>query len=215
MLQANVTGQLSWLLLPNAVVLGNGLGERQSGRDMVANPNPFQILLTTPEPAALGPERRAGTLPVAALEARLEGLLAAMPVPAARQPLVRALTLLWHDHLDAAHALVQSRPEPEAGFIHAMMHRREPDYWNSKYWWRRVGAHAVFAELAHRAQPRLTAHLRAVTNNAAAALIRNARWQPETFVDLCAAATTGAPTAELRALQQMEFETLLEFLIRP
>jgi hypothetical protein len=35
--------------------------------------------------------------------------------------------------------------------VHAIMHRREPDPWNSKYWWRRVGAHPCFPELARRA----------------------------------------------------------------
>jgi len=36
---------------------------------------------------------------------------------------------------------------PEGSFWHAIMHRREPDASNSKYWWRMVGSHTLFSLL--------------------------------------------------------------------
>ena len=32
------------------------------------------------------------------------------------------------------------------------MHRREPDAFNSKYWWRKVGPHPVLAQLQERSR---------------------------------------------------------------
>ncbi|GDY11645.1 hypothetical protein LBMAG53_05230 [Planctomycetota bacterium] len=55
-----------------------------------------------------------------------------------------ALVLLWHDHLDAAHALVQAAEgDPDADLIHAWLHRREGDAANSRYWLREAGQHPL------------------------------------------------------------------------
>src|SRR5262245_42612875 len=54
---------------------------------------------------------------------------------------------LYHDGLDESHAISQDLDTAEGSFWHAIMHRREPDAWNSKYWWRRVGDHAVLGRL--------------------------------------------------------------------
>ncbi len=60
---------------------------------------------------------------------------------------------LWllANELDRSHRVSQDLPTQEGSFWHAIMHRREPDAWNSKYWWRRVGNHPVLRELADRA----------------------------------------------------------------
>src|SRR5580698_8226196 len=52
---------------------------------------------------------------------------------------------LWllHDFLDESHAISQDLSSATGGFWHAIMHRREPDPGNSKYWWRQVGQHPV------------------------------------------------------------------------
>ena len=56
-------------------------------------------------------------------------------------PACRAGLWLLHDFLDQSHTISQDLETKEGSFWHAIMHRREPDASNSKYWWRIVGAH--------------------------------------------------------------------------
>jgi hypothetical protein len=63
--------------------------------------------------------------------------------PNQRGPFVdacRAGLLLWNDDLDAAHQIVQHESEIN-NFWHAILHRREADFSNARYWWNRVGTH--------------------------------------------------------------------------
>jgi hypothetical protein len=56
---------------------------------------------------------------------------------------------LYHDFLDESHKISQDVETPTGSFWHAVMHRREPDPGNSKYWWRRVGKHPVLTTLEY------------------------------------------------------------------
>jgi hypothetical protein len=53
--------------------------------------------------------------------------------------------------LDESHGISQEVDTPEGSFWHAILHRREPDPGNSKYWWRRVGSHPVLQQLVEQA----------------------------------------------------------------
>lgn len=110
----------------------------------------FKQLLATPEPALLGPQPRAEVMTGADLSAKLDALFHEANLSSTRQELIRSLLLLWHDHLDASHNISQSIENADGSFVHAIMHRREPDYWNAKYWWRRVGAHPAFPAIGRR-----------------------------------------------------------------
>src|SRR5688500_9875839 len=90
-----------------------------------------QVLATT-HLAALGPEKREGTLTLKQIDALLK-----FPelTPAVRN-LLRAAVYLWHDHLDPAHDIAQKIESADGSLLHAIMHRREPDYPNAKYWLR-------------------------------------------------------------------------------
>ena len=174
----------------------------------------LKTLLATPEPPALDGTPRDGTLPAADLNARLDAPLGAAALLAENAALVRALLLLWHDHLDAAHTLAQGVENADGSFVHAIMHRREPDAWNSKYWWRRVGAHPVFPELARQAKALLEAR---GEDRLLAELAPGGRWDPAAFVDACEAARErgGAEghVRLLREVQRLETEVLMAHLL--
>lgn len=53
-----------------------------------------------------------------------------------------ALSLLWllAGDLDKSHTMSQSMPSAEGSFLHGIMHRREGDFGNAKYWMAKVGS---------------------------------------------------------------------------
>ena len=62
-------------------------------------------------------------------------------------PLIAASLHLWNDDLDNCHRIVQQRELPNENYLHAILHRREKDFSNSLYWYRRVGKHPVLKKL--------------------------------------------------------------------
>ncbi len=65
--------------------------------------------------------------------------------PADRNMAEACLAGLWllHNQLDRSHRLSQEIHTPTGSLWHAIMHRREGDYDNAKYWLRQVGDHPV------------------------------------------------------------------------
>ncbi len=168
-------------------------------------------LLVTAEPAGLGPERRAGVLSESPLNATLNSLFGEAKLPPWQQELIRALLLLWHDHLDASHNISQGIENADGSFLHAIMHRREPDYWNAKYWWRRVGAHPAFPEITGRVGELLK---QSGAGELTIKLLPGGKWDACAFVDLCeAVAGFSDREASLREIQRIETEALLEFFL--
>jgi hypothetical protein len=105
---------------------------------------------------------------------------------------------LWllHDFLDESHRISQDLESPTGSFWHAVMHRREPDAPNSKYWWARVGAHPVLELLKSEA-----------------AAIGYSYRNPEEFVDFCERVRgSGLAEEELaRLVQLLEWRMLFDW----
>ena len=98
---------------------------------------------------------------------------------------------LYHDFFDESHKISQDLGTLEGSYWHGILHRREPDYWNAKYWFRRVPTHPIHAELARDAAA-LTKD--AGTPTGSDSLLRQKSWDAAAFVDLCdAAARAGRP----------------------
>lgn len=160
-------------------------------------------LLATPEPAEPGPGPRIGVETESALNQKLDSLFQKNPLAPQQQQLIRSLILLWHDHLDASHTISQGIENTDGSFVHAIMHRREPDFGNSKYWWRRVGAHPAFPEIAARVGTLLKQR---GAGELAKKLLPGGKWDAFAFVDACEA---WKETDLLREIQRIEFEVLL------
>jgi hypothetical protein len=186
-------------------------------------------LFATASLPALGPQPRPDALPASTVKVKLDALFRPGQFSPIQKQLIRALLLLWHDHLDAAHDISQGIETADGSFVHAIMHRREPDYWNAKYWWRRVGNHPAFPEIARRVGELLngsrrrkeadsgeTEKNRLVTSAATATqlvakLLPGGKWDACAFVDACeAAASSGEYVELLREIQRIETEVLLE-----
>lgn len=57
--------------------------------------------------------------------------------------------LLFGGCWSESHELVQNLSDIEGSYWHAILHRMEPDFFNSQYWFRQVNGHSIFEEL-HR-----------------------------------------------------------------
>ena len=175
-------------------------------------PAGLRALLDTPTSPGLGSEARPGTKPVSTLTLEVPQALKQSGLPSAPHELVCGAVLLWHDHLDESHTIAQGIHNPDGSFLHAIMHRREPDFANSKYWWHRVGSHPCFPRLATRVGAFLDSRQPGLKSE----LLPGGQWDPFAFVDACERASRPGGTPERRQLlgelQQIEFEVLLEHL---
>jgi hypothetical protein len=113
--------------------------------------------------------------------------------------------LLYLGFWNEAHEVAQSLKSPEGSYWHAIVHRMEPDAWNSKYWFKRIGEHAIFPDL-----------LKAANAIAAAGSDRTMRlgstWNPSAFVDFCEEARRRPGSSQERIameIQQAEWELLI------
>jgi len=130
---------------------------------------------------------------------------------------VRSALFLYLSALEDSHVISQSISSSTGSFLHGIMHRQEPDYSNSKYWFRRAGAHETFPQVREAALEALAGE----ENDAAAELRReieaNPQWDAFWFVDQCeeAARAPGSDLARsLQAIQRAEWQVLFDYCYR-
>ena len=123
---------------------------------------------------------------------------------------IKSGLLLWNDALDESHTISQELGNQTGSYWHGIMHRREPDYSNSKYWFGRVGTHPIFPALRERA----LVILKEIPNpsdalaNIAQTIAADGNWDAYQFIDWCQAAENGSDTDVTRFLQQVQAEEI-------
>jgi len=172
-------------------------------------PADVQALLSTERICELGPGRENDeALPM--LEALSQDSF--QDGVADRQMAQCCISGLWllHDYLDRSHTISQDIDSAAGSYWHAIMHRREPDYSNSKYWFRRVGDHPAFATLA--------AVVESIPSTDAAiaefGLLKNGDWDAFAFVDACQSVAKWPDAGKTRVLQeiaQAEWRILFDY----
>ncbi|MEO1616341.1 MAG: hypothetical protein AAFV88_10865 [Planctomycetota bacterium] len=116
--------------------------------------------------------------------------------PRRQMECLSGLWLLAGD-IHRSHDLSQDLGSAEGSLLHGIMHRREGDFGNAKYWFRRVGEHEVFRELADAADLSYE--------------------DPFDFVDRCQNATESRDESLIETcltIQWVEWQLLMSFLVR-
>ena len=167
-------------------------------------------LLDTKEPPHMTMKARLGTKPLQALNAEIDAILANPHLDRRYCELSRAAVLLWHDHFEAAHELAQEVEGVDGSLMHGLIHRREPDFSNARYWFRRVGtAHPSFDCVVGKVKIAL---MGMKSELVARQLIPNDKWHPLGFVDFVEDALRREDPAYnhlMRQIQAAEFYCFL------
>jgi hypothetical protein len=152
---------------------------------------------------SLGPQTRKASLSIEKCEAKTTEALQNTDANESSAKLALSAALLWHDHLEESHSISQSIHSPDGSYLHAIMHRREPDYPNAKYWFHKVGNHPAYIQLTEQTQNLLA-------NSTVSELVQG-NWDPCAMVDAVSRAKNGTSEYELlQKVQQTELQILLE-----
>ncbi len=108
------------------------------------------------------------------------------------------------DSIHEAHTIFQETKGDLGAYWHGMIHRREGDFDNARYWFRRAGTLPFFDTL-HRA-----------ASETSALMARQSNWDPYLFTGECEQSRFGEDEGlkDLLTLQRVEFDGLFEYCWR-
>lgn len=129
---------------------------------------------------------------------------------------VLAGLLQVNDHLDESHNHSQSiqgkGQDVNGDYWHGIMHRREPDYGNGKYWFRRVGHHPCFDRLVPLAEQALAECASSEAEDWKSRLTDPSGWNGAAFIDFCQDAEISSDAALKTAAKRIQWAEMLLLL---
>lgn len=121
-----------------------------------------------------------------------------------------------NDYLDESHNRSQSiegeGQDVNGDYWHGIMHRREPDYGNGKYWFRRVGHHPCFDFLPELADQALNECNSPDAEHWKSRLTQPSGWDGAAFIDLCQAADRSFDPELATAAKRIQWAEMLLLL---
>ena len=125
-------------------------------------------------------------------------------LPGAPLPLLRAGLFYYHNAIADSHREAARDEGDLAAYWHGMVHRREGDFDNARYWMRRAGEQPVFQEMQGR------------VHDGAPNMARQSNWDPFLFINLCEQYKYGEHEykKEIGALQRVEFAVMFDYVWR-
>ena len=115
---------------------------------------------------------------------------------------VRAGLFFLNGDWDLAHRAAQGLDSANGAYWHALVHRQEGDFSNSRYWMHRVGDSPLFPLLVEVAG----------REGEEAGVVPRGRWDPARFTDFYADPSHHHWT---RRVERREMKALLELCLRP
>lgn len=124
--------------------------------------------------------------------------------PNAPVGLVRAGLFYYHNALGDSHTQAAKDGGDTAAYWHGMVHRREGDFENARYWMRRAGEQPIFQELQARA------------GDGSPHMGRQSNWDTFLFIHLCEQYRYGETEykKEIGHLQKVEFAVMFDYVWR-
>lgn len=126
---------------------------------------------------------------------------------------VRSALFLYFSALDESHKISQDISTTTGSYLHGIMHRQEPDYSNSKYWFRQVGRHELFPTLREECT-----RLRYRSERIEQRLSSRPDWDPNWFIDQCEQAVNGGASQDvvrdLESIQRLEWRLVFDYSYR-
>lgn len=126
---------------------------------------------------------------------------------------LRAGLWLLFDCMSESHDLSQKIATPSGSYWHAILHRREPDASNAKYWIARVGEHPVAPELLQDARE-IAANSVVSGKQLLEQMHSFSTWDGAWFVDRCTTAGDPETTKVLLEIQRREWLLLFDYNYR-